>query len=115
MRITLARSQCNNGRTCPNINMTDQGTYVLQGYVVPVEVTEAIAPTPGQAVVELPMSLLPELSASTAHLHVTDRGTILAVGRYVTDPDVRAELNVPVGEDAVEVPAASMPMLEGSS
>lgn len=54
MKIVVLRGTCNNGRTCPNINLSDRGTYVVRGHVV----TEA---SEGEAVVAIPLSLLPEL------------------------------------------------------
>jgi hypothetical protein len=34
MRLILLRSTCGETRTCPNINATGRGTYVVQGYLV---------------------------------------------------------------------------------
>lgn len=31
MQLILLRSACDVGRTCPNINVTDRGTYVVHG------------------------------------------------------------------------------------
>ncbi|PXY16561.1 hypothetical protein [Prauserella muralis] len=110
MRIVLQRDMCGSGRTCPNINSTDRGTYVVQGYDVPPE--QALAS--GQVTVEVPMSLLPELAtaAPRSGLFLTDRETVLLSGDQVTDPDVLAELNMPTGENAVEVPRAMLRELE---
>lgn len=34
----------------------------------------------------------------------TDRGTLVVQGWQLTDPDARARMNIPDGEDAVEIP-----------
>lgn len=110
MRIVLLRDQCGSGRTCPNLNSTDRGSYVVQGYIVHAE--QALRS--GHATVEVPLSLLPELAASAPrdNLSLTDCGTVLVRGVQVTNPDVLAELNMPAGENAVEVPRAALPELE---
>lgn len=112
MRIVLLRGACDNGRTCPNINSTDRASYVIQGYLAPS--THAYPLAPGQAVVEIPLSLLPELTSPGASdgLFLTGRGTILVRGSQVIDPDALAELNLPPGENAVEIPRTSLPELE---
>lgn len=110
MRIVLLRDECGSGRTCPNINSTDRDSYVVQGYIVASE--QALAQ--GQAMVEVPLSLLPELASAAPRdgLFLTDRGTVLVRGTQVVDPDVLAELDMPAGENAVEVPRAVLPELE---
>lgn len=110
MRIVLLRDACGSGRTCPNINSTDRGSYVVQGYIV----SSGQTLEPGHATVEVPLSLLPELASANprAGLFLTDRGTVLVSGAQVTDPDVLAELNMPATENAVEVPRSVLPELE---
>jgi hypothetical protein len=49
MRPILLRSTCEIGRTCPIINATDRGTYVVQGYPVADHATLAL----GDSVVEV--------------------------------------------------------------
>ena len=58
MKLMLLRSQCDNGRTCPNINTSDRGTFVVQGYVPPLSDYGAFPLTPAESVVEIPLSLL---------------------------------------------------------
>lgn len=70
---------------------------------------------PGEAVVEIPSSLLPELAADeTSHGAVrrTGRGTVLVRGRLVVDAEALRELNLPAGEAAVEIPISALPELE---
>ncbi len=109
MKLVLQRDACGNGRTCPNLNTTDHGSYVIQGYNTceqPVSAT--------QATVEVPLALLPELAATSNRdgvrytdrdgVRYTDRDTVLISGTQVTDPEALTELNLPAGENAVEVP-----------
>lgn len=101
MKLVLVRAACGNGRTCPNINTTDRSSYVIQGY------TSFEQPNSDtQATVEVPLDLLPELAGTPVRdgVHYTDRDTVLISGTQVTDSDALAELNLPDGESAVEVP-----------
>lgn len=58
---------CEEGRNCPNINFTDRGTLIVQGYVVtdPEALAELNLP-PGETAVEIPLALLPELAPKVA-------------------------------------------------
>lgn len=116
MRLILLRSTCDDGRTCPNINITDRDTYVVQGYVVrDARMQVDAAPLgPDEAVVRIPRSLVPE-ARNVGHypsLDATPDGIILVRGRKVTDAGALALLALPPHEDAVEVPRAAMPHLE---
>lgn len=115
MRLVILRGVCGDGRTCPNINITDRQSYVVQGYhpAHPDAGSWKLGST--EAVVEIPSSLLPELGAhENVHGAVsrTRRGTLLVRGRLVVEPDTLRELNLPPGEAAVEVPVSAMPRLE---
>lgn len=115
MRLIFLRSTCNDGRNCPNLNVTDRGTYLVQGYPVTGLDLDGHVLGPGESVVEIPSSLLPELATDkTAHGAVrrTDRGTFLVRGRLVVDAEILRELNLPVGEAAVEIPISALPELE---
>ena len=105
--LRLLRGACDNARTCPNINLTDRGTYVVQGYPAPA--------SGGQSAVEIPAYLLPELADAPDWNHVgvqrLDAETLLISGVRVTDPALLAELALPVGEDAVEIQADALPPL----
>jgi hypothetical protein len=46
-------------------------------------------------------------------VHVTESGSLIIVGRVVTDADVLAQVLVGDGELAVEVPAALLPEVAG--
>jgi hypothetical protein len=110
MKIVLLRADCGNARTCPNINLSDRNTYVVQGYIVASEQQVCS----DEAVVEIPLSLLPELSGAAAlqdGLVLTDHGTLHVRGKQITDAEVLAELDLPAGENAVEIPKALLPEL----
>lgn len=110
MQLVLMRAECRDGRTCPNVNLSDHGTYVVQGYIVsPGHLLPA-----SEAVVEIPLSLLPELVEADPRdgLSLTDRGTILVRGTQITDAEALAELDLPAGENAVEVPLSVLGELE---
>ncbi|MGQ0773895.1 MAG: hypothetical protein ACT4NY_05675 [Pseudonocardiales bacterium] len=62
MKMVLLRSMCGEGRKCPNLNATDRGTYLVQGYLVTGLELGGHVLGPGEAVVEIPSSLLPELA-----------------------------------------------------
>ena len=47
MLLILLRATCDDGRTCPNINATDRGTYLVQGY--PVTGPDLVATCPVRA------------------------------------------------------------------
>lgn len=116
MKLVLLRAACDTGRTCPNVNLSDRGTLVVQGYAVTAEaVTAASASVPPDVrVVELPLSLVPELQ-DHAHLpaiHLTDRGTVMVWGAEITDPEALAELALPAGEAAIELPYEALPLPE---
>jgi hypothetical protein len=42
----------------------------------------------------------------------TDHGTVVFHGPAVSDPGTLAELTIPPGEAAIEIPAAALPFLE---
>ncbi|EME64062.1 hypothetical protein [Amycolatopsis decaplanina] len=107
MKITLVAAACNNGRTCPNINTSDRDTVVVQGYLADRDSVPGLVLSASDAVVEIPIGLLPDgLVAADTRMYPTGRGTLLVVGPRVVDAEALAELQLPEGEDAVEVSAA---------
>lgn len=110
MSLTIIRggADCDNGRTCPHISPSGRGTLIVQGYLLPG------TPLPdGRVCVEVPLDLLPEAEAEPpAGLHVTGHGTVVFSGPPVSDPALLAELTIPPGEAAIEIPAATLPFLE---
>lgn len=100
MKLTFLRGECGNERTCPNLNLTDRDTLVVQGYVVT------------DSVVEIPLTLVPEVAGlehPDSHLKLTTNNTVLVSGRPVTDPEALRVLDLPQGEGAVEVPLSAFP------
>lgn len=55
--------------------------------------------------VEVPAELLAEVLDSWPALHKTGKGTVIAAGTAVTDPDALRQLRLPAHERAIEVPA----------
>jgi hypothetical protein len=111
MKLVFLRGQCDNGRTCPNINLAgDREACVVQGYAVAAEQHVS----PGEAVVELPLSLLSGLAGTSFddRLVLAGADLVRVRGTQVTDPDMLAELNLPAGENAVEIPLSVLPGLE---
>jgi hypothetical protein len=53
---------CPDGRTCPVVHESDQGTFVIVGSVVTdPEALAQLAIGPGETAIEVPRSLLPEV------------------------------------------------------
>ena len=108
MKVVLLRNQCPDRVSCPRLYSTDQGTYVVQGYA-----NADLACRPGEAVVEVPLTLIPEIAAqSHRDLHVTDHGTVLVRGSKISDREALVDLRLPAGEEAVELAADALPALE---
>lgn len=106
MKLIHLRGTCPDRISCPNVYLTDRGTYVVQGYA-----HGASAGT--SATVEVPLSLLPEVAVdeSTDLTHTSDN-TLLLHGTPVTGPAALAMLRLPEGETAVEIDSDSLPALE---
>jgi hypothetical protein len=120
--VTLAilRAACDNGRTCPNINRTEQGTLVVQGYPASEHEVRlaALDSAPGGMAVWIPLSLVPEVAAASSAasaLRVVNGDSVLIVGAEVTDPEMLAELDLPAGESAIEISVDLLPFLEVSA
>jgi len=114
LRLHLLRVDCDTGRTCPQIHLTDRNTYVIQGYVVDADdVAEHadVTVAPDERLVEFPRKLLPELQSHRASLRLTEHGTVLAWGPALTDPEALDALAVPAGEAAIELPFEALPAL----
>lgn len=108
MQVVVLRERCPDRVSCPHLYCTDRGTYVVQGYV-----NAELSREPGQAVVEIPLALIPEIAAhSHADLYLTDHGTVLVRGAKVTDPEALARMQLPDDEDAVELVAEVLPALD---
>lgn len=114
MSLTTIRAddRCDNGRTCPHIDRTDRLTLVVQGYVAAPGLAATLEVPAGWIAVEVPLRLLPEAADPGTDLRLTGRGTVVLCGPPVSDLETLAELDIPPGEAAIEIPAAELPFLE---
>lgn len=112
MSLITIRKDCDVGRTCPHVSATGRGTLVIQGYVITAPEAAVLGISAGDAAIEVPLSLLPELASHPGAFQVTSHGTVIFHGPAVSDPDTLAEIDIPGGEAAIEVPAATLPFLE---
>jgi hypothetical protein len=64
-RLTRVRGdECQDGRTCPAVDASDRGTVVVTGTLVTdSQILAQLAIGPGEAAVEIPAGLLPEVQA----------------------------------------------------
>ena len=111
MKIFLLRGDpCPDRYSCPHLFATDHGTHVLQG-----RASNDLECGPGQAAVEIPLTLIPEIGAHSHHdLHLTGRGTALIRGTKVTDTEVLAAIRLPADENVVELAENVLPALAAS-
>lgn len=59
MLLTMIASDCADGRTCPELYVTDRRTAVVRGYVVnDPEALDQMSLPEGETAVEVPLSLL---------------------------------------------------------
>ena len=64
MRMTRIRGECPDGRTCPAVHDTDGDVLVIQGNLITdPRVLSELRLGPGEAAVEIPRTLLPEVNA----------------------------------------------------
>lgn len=109
MIVRRVRGVCDDGKTCPALHLTDQGTAVIQGWAVSDADVLAQTGLPGGAeAVEVPSALLAEVLDSWSALRDTGRGTVIVPGTFISDPEALRQLCLPPGERAVEVPASSL-------
>jgi len=110
MKVTRLRGACDPKPTCPTLYLTDRETMIVQGWIV--EDPDQFV-SPGQAVVEVPVSLLWISPAAvpqvTSILRLTGRDTAIVSGQTIDDPEVLALLSLPDGEAAVEVAISLLP------
>jgi hypothetical protein len=109
VRLTILRASCDNGRTCPNINRAGHGTLVVQGYPATAGQVRAagLADDRGGVAVWIPVALVPEVllaSGGGSTWGILDGDRVVIFGAEVSDPEVLAELDLPVGESAIEIP-----------
>jgi hypothetical protein len=109
MKVFLLRGDpCPDRVSCPHLFATDRGTHIVQG-----RSSTDLTRQPGQAVVEIPLTLIPEIATrSHRDLHLTDRGTAVIRGAKVTDSEALAAIRLPADEDVVELAQNVLPTLE---
>lgn len=96
MRVRFLGKGGSGTNDCPTLYVTDQNSYIVQGWT-----------TDGPGTVEIPHLLTgfvePRMFLGSP-LMDTGRGTFIVTGRPVTDSEVLAQLTVAEGEAAIEVP-----------
>jgi hypothetical protein len=108
MRLHRLRGDCNDGKTCPTLYGTDQGTAVVQGWIITDPRTAALAGSlsEDESAVEIPADLVAEALRDNAHAGLirTDRDTVVVRGRRLTDTEALTQLGpLPVTESVVEI------------
>lgn len=96
MRLRFLGKGGSNTNGCPSLYVTDQESYLIQGWV-----------TGRPETVEIPHLLLgftePDTFVGSAMLD-TGRGTFTVSGRPVTDDETLGQLDLAADEIAIEVP-----------
>ncbi|MGW5385497.1 hypothetical protein [Nocardia sp. NPDC003963] len=96
MRLQFLGKGGSNVGECPSLYVSDQDTYVVQGWV-----------TEQAATVEIPHLLTGFAELGTfigATMTDTGRGTFTLTGRPITEPGTLAQLDLADDETAIEVP-----------
>jgi hypothetical protein len=99
MKITVLRTECANGRTCPQIAETEDGQLLFQGRIA--------SSSGAEAVVRIPTTLT--WGCDVSHLEAHGPDQVLVPGQRVTDLTVLDELRVPEWEIVVRAPRSVLP------
>jgi hypothetical protein len=108
----------------PTLYATDQGSYVVQGWVVTDAVLlDRLSVPEGQTVVEVPAALLNHLAVdglpgevttiAPPIVGVTASGTYILQGTQVTDTEALSQMTIPAHETCVHIPRSTMLTLVG--
>lgn len=108
----------------PTLYATDQGSYVVQGWIVTDRATLArLAVGGGETLVEVPAALLEYLALDGLDGQVinmvppivalTPGGHYIFQGRQVTDTEVLSQMSIPAHETCVHVEKSAMLTLVG--
>ena len=101
MKLKLLRQVCPDNKTCPAVYMSDRQTLVLRGYVV----REVGSENESELSVELPLSLLPEVtSRALERISMSSQGTVIVTGPQMTDVEALGALDLPDDEQVIELP-----------
>lgn len=115
------RESCPDKINCPALRLGPAGDLFVQGYgVTDPALLADLNLAQGVTVVRIPAAeaavLLPELMQRTEESNcvisqIGPNGDLLVQGHVVTDPVLLAELNLPLGEIIVRIPAAEAGVL----
>jgi hypothetical protein len=111
------------GGDCPTLYVTDEGSYIVQGWEVYAnDMLMQLDVPEGQTVVEVPTELFEHLKRDglptgaikrfeAPIMVLTPNGTCIVQGKVVTDAEALSEMSIPAYESCVEVPKASIAAL----
>lgn len=116
----LGKSTASNNS--PTLYATDRGSYLVLGWrVSDPEIVAKLDLPEDETCVEIYARLFSHLTSdglsgvvtSWAHpiVHVTEEGNYIVQGTRLTDPEARAQMDIPESEDVVEVSKAAIQML----
>lgn len=103
----------------PTLYATDQGSYVVQGWIVTdPDILAQVEVSDDETLVEIPPALLTNLAndgvtgevsrIALPIAHVTDGGNYVIKAARVTDPATLAQMSIPDHETCVEVARSDM-------
>lgn len=99
MKVTVLRTECANGRTCPQIAKTEDGDLLFQGRMATEDGTHAV--------VRIPTTLT--VGCDVEHLATYGPDEVLVPGQRVLDQAVLTQLHVPKWEIVVRTPRSVLP------
>jgi hypothetical protein len=108
----------------PTLYATDQGSYVVQGWIVTdTTILASVAVGEDEALVEVPAGLLTYLALDGLRgevitmvpplVAVTPGGHYILQGRQVTDAEALSQMSIPAHETCVQVTKSAMLTLVG--
>lgn len=108
----------------PTLFATDQGSYVVQGWVVTdPEILAMIATSDDETIVEVPATLMAHLAKDGLNgdvvnvvppiVHITANGNYIIKGSRVTDPETLGQMTIPEHETCIEVSRSAIMTLVG--
>lgn len=113
MELTFLGTTSGGGQ-CPTLYATDQGSYIVQGWIVTdATILVRLRIPDDETCVEVPAHLLAFLerdgirgkvtTISPPIMHVTERGTYIIQGKRVHDPQALSSMEIPETESCIEV------------
>ena len=118
MRLTFLGKDSQPNQS-PTLYVTDQGSYVVQGWIVPEsDVLAGIVLADNEADVEVPAKLMTHLANDGIRgevvnlvapiVQVRENGNYIVKGTSVTDAEALAQMDIPDHETCVEVPCSAV-------